>query len=203
MVTRRAFFAYTGATTLSLCAYTVAGHPRKKTVLASLPGGSLDPASIPKYATPLLIPPVMPRAGSVVLRGGKNADYYEISMRQFGQQILPAGFPATPVWGYGAVASQSRSGLLLHNAPSLTIEARLPEGWREWIGASEPARVSVLVASRRIEFPRGAGERLEAAKELRAERAERDRPPVWSGVVRSDFTELRLPPRAALHAPAP
>jgi len=55
---------------------------------------------------------------------GKNADYYEISMKQFAQQILPAGLPATSVWGYGAVASASRRGLLLHNAPSLTIEAK-------------------------------------------------------------------------------
>jgi FtsP/CotA-like multicopper oxidase with cupredoxin domain len=65
----------------------------------------------------------MPKAGTVKLKGGKNADYYEISMRQFSQQILPASLPATTVWGYGAVASASRRGLLLHNAPSLTIEA--------------------------------------------------------------------------------
>ena len=66
----------------------------------------------------------MPRAGSVVQPGGKNIDAYEISVRQFSQQILPAGLPATTVWGYGAVTSQSPNGLLLHNAPSLTIEAR-------------------------------------------------------------------------------
>jgi hypothetical protein len=44
-------------------------------------------------------------------------------MRQISQQILPAGMPATTVWGYGAVKSASRRGLLLHNAPSLTIES--------------------------------------------------------------------------------
>ena len=88
-----------------------------------IPGGTLDPATVTKYATPMLIPPVMPKAGSLQLPGGKNADYYEISMKQFPQQILPAGFPATTVWGYGAVAADSRRGLLLHNAPSLTIEA--------------------------------------------------------------------------------
>jgi spore coat protein A, manganese oxidase len=71
----------------------------------------------------MLIPPVMPRAGTIRQKGGKNVDYYEISMRQFAQQILPAGLPATTVWGYGAVAAQSKRGLLLHNAPSLTIEA--------------------------------------------------------------------------------
>ena len=55
---------------------------------------------------------------------GKNADYYEISMKQFPQQILPVGLPATTVWGYGAVAAASKRGLLIHNAPSLTIEAK-------------------------------------------------------------------------------
>ena len=45
-------------------------------------------------------------------------------MRQFAQQILPAGLPATTVWGYGAVKSASKDGLLIHHAPSLTIEAQ-------------------------------------------------------------------------------
>ena len=45
----------------------------------------------------------MPQAGTIKLKGGKNVDYYEISMKQFAQQILPAGLPATTVWGYGAV----------------------------------------------------------------------------------------------------
>ena len=66
----------------------------------------------------------MPKAGTVKQRGGKNADYYEISMRQFQQQILPAGLPPTTVWGYGAVKAASKRGLLVHNAPSLTIEAK-------------------------------------------------------------------------------
>jgi len=89
-----------------------------------LPGGILDPLSVPKYRTPLLIPPVMPRAATLQRRGGKNVDYYEISMKQISQQILPAGMPRTTVWGYGSVKSASERGLLLHNAPSLTIEAR-------------------------------------------------------------------------------
>ena len=45
-------------------------------------------------------------------------------MRQFSEQILPAGMPATTVWGYGAVKKSATSrGLLLHHAPSLTIES--------------------------------------------------------------------------------
>ena len=94
----------------------------------------LDPLDVLKYQTPLLIPPVMPRAGTITQRGGKRVDYYEISMRQFAQQILPAGMPATTVWGYGAVAAESKRGLLLHNAPSLTIEAQYNRPVRvKWI----------------------------------------------------------------------
>jgi FtsP/CotA-like multicopper oxidase with cupredoxin domain len=97
-------------------------------------GPTLDPALLPKFVTPLLVPPVMPRAGTLVLPGGKPADYYEISMRQIAQQILPAGQPATSVWGYGAVRSASKKGLLIHNAPSLTIEAQWKRPVRvKWI----------------------------------------------------------------------
>ena len=91
--------------------------------IAQIPGGTLDPLSVPKYQTPMLIPPVMPTAGTIKNMMGKNGDYYEISMKQFPQQVLPAGMPATTLWGYGAVAADSKRGILLHNAPSLTIEA--------------------------------------------------------------------------------
>jgi FtsP/CotA-like multicopper oxidase with cupredoxin domain len=122
MITRRTFLKYTaGGTMLTLFGFdTLAGISK---AIAQIPGGTLDPLTIPKYQTPLLIPPVMPRAGTITMRGGKPVDYYEISARQFAQQILPAPLPATTVWGYGAVTSTTRQGLLLHNAPSLTIEA--------------------------------------------------------------------------------
>jgi FtsP/CotA-like multicopper oxidase with cupredoxin domain len=118
---RRSFLKVTGA---GLVALFVPRHG-KFTLLAEaqIPGGTLDPLSVPKYLTPLLIPPVMPRAGMIRNKGGKPTDYYEISMKQFSQQILPFPLPATTVWGYGAVAAESQRGLLLHNAPSLTIEA--------------------------------------------------------------------------------
>jgi FtsP/CotA-like multicopper oxidase with cupredoxin domain len=90
---------------------------------AQIPGGDLPPGDVPKYQTAMLIPPVMPRAGTIRMSGGKQADYYEISMKQFDQQVLPGGLPTTTLWGYGAVSARSKRGLLLHNAPSLTIEA--------------------------------------------------------------------------------
>ena len=56
----------------------------------------------------MLIPPVLPRAGTITMPGGKPANYYEISMRQFDEQVLPTPLPATTVWGYGAVSSASK-----------------------------------------------------------------------------------------------
>ena len=73
----------------------------------------LDPLSIPKYVTPLVIPPVMNNNGI--------AEDYDIAVRQFQQQILPGGhwntlspaceaspglcnLPATTVWSYGPAA---------------------------------------------------------------------------------------------------
>src|SRR4029453_18584273 len=82
------------------------------------------PNTVTKYVTPLLIPPVMPRAATITMPGGKPGDYYEISVRQFQEQILPAAPPAPTVGGYGAVTKSATSrGLLLHHAPSLTIES--------------------------------------------------------------------------------
>ena len=122
MINRRSFLKVSG---LAGAGLFLPSHLRlRRGFRLQGPGGSLDPTLVPKYQTPLLIPPVMPKAGTIIMRSGKSADYYEISMRQFSQQILPAGLPTTTVWGYGAVASASKRGLLLHNAPSLTIEAK-------------------------------------------------------------------------------
>jgi spore coat protein A len=120
MLTRRSFLKLTGASTVAWYVATQAGWMEQ--AMAAIPGGTLDPAGVAKFLTAMLIPPVMPRAGTLTMPGGKPADYYEISMRQLSQQILPAGMPATTVWGYGAVKSSTSRGLLLHHAPSLTIE---------------------------------------------------------------------------------
>lgn len=122
-LSRRAFITAAGAVGAGFVLYAVLPGGTRVAV-AQIPGGTLLPADVPKFQAPLLIPPVMPRAGTIVAQGGKNVDYYEISVRQFAQQILPASLPATTVWGYGAVASGKKNGLLLHNAPSLTIESK-------------------------------------------------------------------------------
>ena len=58
-----------------------------------VPGGSLDPTTIPKYVIPLVIPPVMNSNGT--------SNSYDIAVREFRQQILPGGIWNTPnpTWG--------------------------------------------------------------------------------------------------------
>lgn len=142
MITRRTFLKYTGATALTW--YAVNGFGVLEAI-AQIPGGTLDPSTVPKFETPLLIPPVMPKAGMIIQRGGKNVDYYEISMKQISQQILPAGLPPSTVWGYGAVSSENKSGLLIHHAPSLTIEARWNTPVRvKWINDLKDANGNFL-----------------------------------------------------------
>ncbi len=120
---RRTFVAWVGGVGAGFYLFGRLPGLSAPTALAQIPGGTLDPAVVPKFVSPMLIPPVMPRAATIRQPGGKPLDYYEISMRQIRQQILPAGLPETTVWGYGAVAAENSRGLLIHNAPSLTIEA--------------------------------------------------------------------------------
>jgi FtsP/CotA-like multicopper oxidase with cupredoxin domain len=139
-ISRRTFVAWVGGAGAGFYLFGRVPAMSAPVALAQIPGGSLDPSLIPKYVTPLLVPPVMPRAATLTDPGGKPVDYYEISMRQFEQQILPAGMPKTTVWGYGAVTTQSKRGLKVHNAPSLTIEAK----WRrpvrvKWINELKDA----------------------------------------------------------------
>jgi len=77
-----------------------------------VPGGSLDPLTIPKYVSPMVIPPEMPKSVT-----DTTVDY-QISVRQFQQQILPPGFPATTVWSYGSIDHPQT-----FNYPAFTVEA--------------------------------------------------------------------------------
>jgi spore coat protein A, manganese oxidase len=88
---------------------------RAVTAPAHLPGGKLDPASIAKYRSPLIIPPAMPRTTTLA---NDAIDYYAIAVVQFEQQILPAGLPRTTVWSY-----QLRGERRTRNYPAFTIEA--------------------------------------------------------------------------------
>jgi spore coat protein A, manganese oxidase len=87
---------------------------------------ALDPATIPKYVTPLVIPPAMPLTSTI--QAGA-IDYYVIAVVQFAQQILPAGLPGTRVWSY-----QLRNAQGTRNYPAFTIEARAGRPVRvQWI----------------------------------------------------------------------
>ncbi|MFZ2196591.1 MAG: multicopper oxidase domain-containing protein, partial [Thermodesulfovibrionales bacterium] len=89
----------------------------------------LDPTTIPKYETPLVIPPVMKNSGPV--------NQYDIAVREFRQQILPGGiwndigltastFPATTVWSYGPAADPvpdvAPAANSQFNYPAYTVE---------------------------------------------------------------------------------
>ena len=145
-LSRRAFVAWVGGASAGFYLFGRVPGSRAPVALAQIPGGTLDPASVTKFVTPMLIPPVMPRAGTVNLPGGKPVDVYEISMRQFAQQILPAGLPTTTVWGYGAATGAgSKRPVLLHNAPSLTIEAKWNRPVRiKWVNDLKDANGNYL-----------------------------------------------------------
>jgi spore coat protein A len=92
----------------------------------------LDPSSIPKYETPLVIPPAMPPSGSPSKgKKARGVDHYRIAVRQFGQHILPPsmGLEPTTVWSYGSVDHPDS-----FNYPAFTIEAEWQKPVRvEWI----------------------------------------------------------------------
>jgi spore coat protein A len=120
-ITRRRLMQYgVGASASLLMWRFVGGQAWAQPIAASV----LDPASIPKYVTPLVIPPAMPRSGQP--HGGKarGVEYYRIAVREFRQQILPAslGLEPTTVWSYGSVDHPAS-----FNYPAFTVEA----SWRK------------------------------------------------------------------------
>lgn len=107
----------------------------------AVPGGTLDPLNIPKYLTPLVIPPALYDD-----QGGTAAIVGDVSLEEFTQQVLPSSgciaantaqtaaglppipcigdaFPATTLWGYG---DPKRPGTVANggsfNNPALTME---------------------------------------------------------------------------------
>ena len=116
----------------------------------TLPGGTLDPTAIPKYVTPLVLPPVMHPSG--------EPDTYRIAARQFKQQILPGGlwntfngrhdaYPATTVWGYGPEADPVPDSSRLGGAPGI---APAPNSQFSYPGYTIETRAHVPVRVRWI-----------------------------------------------------
>ena len=83
------------------------------------PGGTLNQRMVPKYVSPLVIPPEMP----AVATNPDGSKVYDIEVIPHSQQILPPfdndGNPlsATPVWTYAATGNPAT-----HNYPAFTIE---------------------------------------------------------------------------------
>jgi spore coat protein A len=103
--------------------------------VSELSGGSLTPDEIPKFVTPLVIPPAMPQTAS-----DASTDYYAIAVRQFRQQILPTVFPQTTVWGYGSL-----TGPGTFSYPAHTIEATANRQIRAtWVNQLVDARGKYL-----------------------------------------------------------
>src|SRR6266508_2276291 len=89
---------------------------------APLPGGTLDPLTVPKYVDQLPIPVVMPQTPNAAVNA-MGIDYYEIAVRQFQQQVLSTGLPQTTVWGYGSV---NHPGTFQYPAQSIEATADKP-----------------------------------------------------------------------------
>jgi spore coat protein A len=86
---------------------------------ATYSGVLLDPTDpntpVDQFVTPLVIPPVMPPAVKCA-----SSTKYEIAVRQFQQQILPAPYGPTTVWGYGPAGGPPSS----FHSPSFTVEVK-------------------------------------------------------------------------------
>ena len=87
-------------------------------------GAIQDPTLVPKYVSPLVKPPALVRETKIKNKGMKNAEYYEIAVRQFQQQILPAGFPLTTVWSYGPADATTYDLANRFFYPAFTIETK-------------------------------------------------------------------------------
>ncbi len=69
-------------------------------------GDPSNARSIPKYVTALPLPPVyVPKV--MTGDGGALRHEYVVAVREARQQVLPAGFPDTKVWAYGAAAKDA------------------------------------------------------------------------------------------------
>jgi len=94
---------------------------------ASIPAGTLDPASIPKWVNQITGPPPVYVPTAVTDGQGNVVRYdYLVKMETKTQPLLPPGYPETPVWGYGGEARDALTGQDLGfvlNSPGPSFEA--------------------------------------------------------------------------------
>ena len=145
-LTRRQLMKYGAGAGLSL---TLPWHVGTRLAVAAPPASSrLAGADIPKYELPLVIPPAMPRTAKIKMPGNRQADYFEIAVREFTQQILPAqtGLGPTKVWSYCSKLAPLPvpQGGTLHY-PALTIESKFNAPTRvKWINELMDAKGDYL-----------------------------------------------------------
>lgn len=134
----------------------------------------------------------------VVLTLRSAAPGTEVRFRELPHLFLQVETPSSERdwWSEPAAAMKDKRADDRDLVTPIQIEARLPDGWRERLGPADAAKVSVLIASKEIEFPRGAGARIEKQADRVVERKSgRERGEPWMGVLRTAAIELRLPPR--------
>jgi len=95
---------------------------------ASVPMGTLNPLSIPKYVNQLTGPPPVwiPKEVRDVTSGDIIGQNYSIEMTESVQQILPSPLPKTPIWCYAGEAMDAVSGEPLgyvKSSPAASFEA--------------------------------------------------------------------------------
>ena len=143
---RRTFVAWVGGASAGFYLFGRLPGTSAPEALAQIPGGTLDPADGAEVPDAAADP-----AGDAA--GGDDHDARRQAgrlLRDLDAAVLAAdparGPAATTVWGYGAVKSaQSNRGLLIHNAPSLTIEAQWNRPVRvKWINELEDANGNYL-----------------------------------------------------------
>lgn len=114
--------------------------PLMGTAFAAKPAPlTLDPKTIPKFVNQLDGPPpvYVPTVVTDPVTGAVISHNYTINVTEFYEQILPAGFPATKVWGYGGVAKDAVTGAFLgyvrgSPAPSFAAVRGIPINV-EWV----------------------------------------------------------------------
>ena len=109
----------------------------------------LDPTVIPKFVNELVrLPVYKPTVVERPITGKVLSHNYEVTVSQFTQQILPAGFPETTVWGYGGEVMIPETGEIIPDfrfTPGATFEAtrNIPINV-QWVNnLSEPTPLAV------------------------------------------------------------
>lgn len=132
MITRRSFLRVAAVVGAGIF-LPVRLNGGKKTYLyipARAAQAVIEPLTIPKFEDQLIIPPAIPRVSEIALPDGSLADYYEITVKQFEQNILPVSMGlASTVWSF-----VKEDDLSTYHFPGFSIEAVVDKPVRvKWI----------------------------------------------------------------------